>query len=171
MRILGIDPGIGTMGYGVIDYDKGNFVTVDYGVVKTSKDDALPKRLSDLEAAIIGLFEKFKPDEMAVEELFFTKNVTTGIAIAEARGVILLTAYKMLGDKLFEYTPNQIKLALTGSGSADKRQMQLMTQMLLGLKKPPTPDDAADALAVAVTHAQTGRLTSQFKVGGLNLRR
>ena len=77
----------------------------------------------------------------------------------------------MLGDKLFEYTPNQIKLALTGSGSADKRQMQLMTQMLLGLKKPPTPDDAADALAVAVTHAQTGRLTSQFKVGGLNLRR
>ena len=171
MRILGIDPGIGTMGYGVIDFDRGNFVTVDYGVVKTNKDDVLPKRLLDLESALLELINKFKPDEIAVEELFFTKNITTGIAVAEARGVILLTGAKSIGDNLYEYTPNQIKQALTGTGSADKRQMQLMTQMLLGLKKPPTPDDAADALAVAITHAQTGRLATAFKVGGLNLGR
>lgn len=171
MRILGIDPGIGTMGYGVIDYDRGSYFTVDYGVVKTNKDDVLPKRLLDLENALISLIEKFKPDRIAVEELFFTKNITTGIVVAEARGVILLTCAKMVGDNIYEYTPNQIKQALTGSGSADKRQMQLMTQMLLGLKKPPTPDDAADALAVAITHAQTGRLSDAFKVGGLNLKK
>lgn len=169
MRILGIDPGIGTMGYGVVDAVGGQYKAVDYGVVKTSKEDSLPLRLSDVEKAMYTLFEKFNPDEMAVEELFFTKNITTGIAVAEARGVILLCGRKCLGDKIFEYTPNQIKQALTGTGSADKRQMQIMTQMILNLPKRPSPDDAADALAVALTHAQTGRLSEQFKVGGLNL--
>ncbi|MGN0795557.1 MAG: crossover junction endodeoxyribonuclease RuvC, partial [Christensenellales bacterium] len=111
MRILGIDPGIGTMGYGVIDYDRGSYFTVDYGVVKTNKDDVLPKRLLDLENALISLIEKFKPDRIAVEELFFTKNITTGIVVAEARGVILLTCAKMVGDNIYEYTPNQIKQA------------------------------------------------------------
>ena len=164
MRILGIDPGIGTMGYGVIDFDRGNFVTVDYGVVKTNKDDVLPKRLLDLESALLGLIDKFTPDEIAVEELFFTKNVTTGIAVAEARGVILLTGVKSIGDNLYEYTPNQIKQALTGYGKADKGQMQRVVASHLRLPAPPRPDDAADALAVALCHAFTSRFGVLFGI-------
>ena len=110
------------------------------------------------------LIETFKPDNIAIEELFFSKNVTTGIAVSEARGVILLTAVKGLGDEVYEYTPNQIKQAVTGYGGADKMQMQHMVQALLRLKSVPRPDDAADALAVAICHAQTSRMTTSFKV-------
>lgn len=164
MVILGIDPGLATMGYGVIEADKGNFAVRDYGVVTTPKDFTLPQRLALLEEGVTELIDRFAPDNIAIEELFFSKNITTGIAVSEARGVILLTAYKRFGDEVYEYTPNQIKQAITGYGGADKIQMQLMVQALLRLKKVPRPDDAADALAVALCHGQTSRLCARFKV-------
>lgn len=164
MIILGIDPGLATMGYGVIQSERGNYAVVDYGVVTTPKECTLPKRLFKLEDGVNALIDKFKPDNVAIEELFFSKNITTGIPVAEARGVILLTAVKKIGDEVFEYTPNQIKQAMTGYGGADKLQMQLMVKALLNLKSVPRPDDAADALAVALCHAQTSRLMTEFRV-------
>ncbi len=164
MRILGIDPGLATMGYGVIEAVHGNFQVVDYGVVTTPKECTLPQRLCQLEDGVKELIAGFCPDNIAIEELFFSKNITTGIPVAEARGVILLTAVKSLEDEVYEYTPNQIKQAITGYGSADKIQMQHMIQALLRLKSVPRPDDAADALAVALCHAQTSRLSTAFKI-------
>ncbi len=164
MIILGIDPGLATMGYGVINSEHGNFSVIDYGVVTTPKECSLPERLQQLEKGVNSLVEKFKPDNIAIEELFFSKNITTGIAVAEARGVILLTAVKACGNEVFEYTPNQIKQAMTGYGGADKKQMMLMVQMVLRLKSIPRPDDAADALAVALCHGQTSRLSTEFRI-------
>ncbi len=164
MIILGIDPGLATMGYGVIKSEKGNFSVIDYGVVTTPKDCTLPERLLQLEDGVKELIDTYKPDKVSIEELFFSKNITTGIPVAEARGVILLTAVKSLGKEVYEYTPNQIKQAVTGYGGADKIQMQHMMQVLLRLKSVPRPDDAADALAVAICHAQTSRLAGNFKV-------
>ncbi len=164
MIILGIDPGLATMGYGVISANRGVFKVVDYGVVTTPKEDSLPKRLFQIEEGVSELIEAFKPDNVAIEELFFSKNITTGIAVAEARGVILLTAVKGIGSEVYEYTPNQIKQAITGYGGADKLQMQHMVQALLRLKSVPRPDDAADALAVALCHAQTSRLSTPFRI-------
>lgn len=163
MIIVGFDPGLATLGYGVIESDKGRVKVIDYGVVLTPKDENLPTRLCMLEEGVKKIIDKFKPNEIAIEELFFAKNVTTGINVAHARGVILLTAVKECG-MIFEYTPLQIKQALTGYGRADKRQIQEMVRRFLGLKDIPKPDDAADALAVAITHAQTNRLTGLFKV-------
>lgn len=164
MRILGIDPGLATLGYGVLNKDKnGNVIAEDYGVVLTPKEERLPVRLAMLEEGIIKILDKFAPDEVAVEELFFSKNVTTGIAVAHARGVALLTCVKRCG-RLFEYTPMQIKQALTGYGGADKRQIQQVTANLLHLKGIPRPDDAADALAVALCHSFTSRLSSLFGI-------
>ena len=164
MIILGIDPGLATMGYGVIKSEKGNFSVIDYGVVTTPNDCTLPERLLQLEDGVKELIDTYKPDNVSIEELFFSKNITTGIPVAEARGVILLTAVKSLGKEVYEYTPNQIKQAVTGYGGADKIQMQHMMQVLLRLKSVPRPDDAADALAVAICHAQTSRLAGNFKV-------
>ncbi len=164
MRILGIDPGLATLGYGVLNKDKnGNVIAEDYGVVLTPKEERLPVRLAMLEEGIVKILDKFAPDEVAVEELFFSKNVTTGIAVAHARGVALLTCVKRCG-RLFEYTPMQIKQALTGYGGADKRQIQQVTANLLHLKGIPRPDDAADALAVALCHSFTSRLSSLFGI-------
>lgn len=164
MVILGLDPGIGTMGWGVIEKDaRGNCSVVDYGVVKTPKDENLGVRLCILEEGVNLLFDKFKTEETAFEELFFSKNVTTGIAVAQARGVMLLTANKRCG-RIFEYTPNQIKQALTGYGKADKGQMQRMVATHLRLKDVPRPDDAADALGVALCHAFTSRFSSLFGI-------
>ena len=164
MIILGIDPGLATMGYGVVESVKGSVSVVDYGVVTTPKDLTLPQRLRRIEEGVTALIEKFRPENIAIEELFFSKNITNGIMVAEARGVILLTADKLVGEEVYEYTPNQIKQAITGYGGADNMQMQLMVQALLRLKKVPRPDDAADALAVALCHAHTSRLSTQFKV-------
>lgn len=164
MIILGIDPGFGTMGYGVIEkQDNGNCIPVDYGVIKTPPTETFPVRLAILEQGLNKLYEKFKPAEIALEELFFSKNITTGIQVAEARGVILLSAIKYCG-RLFEYTPNQIKQALTGYGKADKVQMMHVVQSLLHLKQIPRPDDAADALAVALCHAHTSRFGLMFGI-------
>ena len=156
--------GIATMGYGVINSVKGNYSVIDYGVVTTPKECTLPERLMQLEDGVVELIDTYKPDNISIEELFFTKNVTTGIPVAEARGVILLTAVKKLGSEVYEYTPNQIKQAVTGYGGADKIQMQHMVQTLLRLKSVPRPDDAADALAVAICHACTSRMLNNFRV-------
>ena len=163
MRILGIDPGLATVGWGVIDYIRGKATVVAYGTILTPKTDKLPQRLQTIEEDLKQIIAKYKPDECAFEELFFNNNVTTGINVAQARGVILLTLVKECG-KLFEYTPLQIKQALTGYGRADKHQMQEMTKLLLGLQKIPRPDDAADALAIALTHSQTSKMNSTFAI-------
>ena len=155
MIILGIDPGYATIGYGVVEKQKNdNTVAVDFGVVLTPKEEGLPVRLAMLEEGINKILSKYKPDEIAVEELFFNQNITTGIQVAQARGVILLAAEK-LGVPIFEYTPMQVKQAVTGYGGADKRQVLLMTQRLLNMKEIPRPDDAADALAIAICHARS----------------
>ncbi len=167
MIILGIDPGLATLGYGVIEKDaRGNCRAVDFGVVVTPKDEGLPVRLAMLEEGINRILAKFDPDEIAMEELFFSKNITTGIAVAHARGVALLTCVKHCG-KLYEYTPMQIKQALTGYGKADKKQMQSVVTSLLKLKTVPKPDDAADALAIALCHAFTSRFGELFAVGNM----
>ena len=164
MIILGLDPGIGTMGYGVIEKDaRGNCSAVDYGVVRTPPNENLAVRLCILEEGVNALFDKFHPDEAAMEELFFSKNITTGIAVAHARGVALLACVKRCG-RLFEYTPMQIKQALTGWGKADKKQIQQMVKFLLHLEAIPRPDDAADGIAAAITHIQAGAAKSQFKM-------
>ena len=164
MVILGFDPGLATLGYGVISKDeKGRIETIDYGIVQTPKAESLSVRLCMLETAIKQIISNYKPDEIAMEELFFAKNVKTAIAVAHARGVLLLTCNKECG-RIFEYTPLQIKQALTGYGRADKTQIQKMVQKMLSLKSIPRPDDAADALAVALTHARTNRLSEQFIV-------
>lgn len=162
MVILGFDPGLATLGYGVINKDeKGNVEMIDYGIVQTPKAESLSVRLCMLEQGINQIISKNKPDEIAMEELFFAKNVKTAIAVAHARGVLVLTCNKACG-RIFEYTPLQVKQALTGYGRADKPQIQKMVQTMLKLKKKPTPDDAADALAIALTHAMTNRLSEQF---------
>ena len=164
MIVVGFDPGIATLGYGVIKKEeKKKPEMLDYGIISTPKDDNLAVRLFMLEKGIKQIIDKFKPDEIAVEELFFAKNVKTGIAVAHARGVILLTAIKECG-KLYEYTPLQIKQALTGYGRADKHQIQAMVKSFLNLKAIPKPDDAADALAVALTHIQTNKFGGLFSI-------
>ena len=164
MIILGLDPGLATMGYGVIEKQKNdNNVAVDYGVVLTPKNESLPVRLAMLEEGVNKILNKYKPDEIAVEELFFVKNITTGIPVAHARWVMLLTCIKYCG-KLYEYTPNQIKMSLTGYGRADKLQMQQVVTSLLHLSKIPRPDDAADALAVALCHAHTSRFGKLYSI-------
>ncbi len=164
MIIVGFDPGLATLGYGVISVDNSSKPKmIDYGVVLTDKNINLAERLNLLEKGIKQVIDKFKPDEIAIEELFFAKNVKTGIAVAHARGVLLLTAYKEC-KRIFEYTPLQIKQALTGYGRAEKNQIQQMVKTLLGLKTIPKPDDAADAVAVALCHAQTNKLGSLFRI-------
>ena len=152
MRILGIDPGYGIVGFGIIDYENSNYKVVDYGVIETPKEEDISVRLAMIYDAIGKLTETFEPDQIAVEELFYFKNQTTVIPVAEARGVILLAAVHSCGE-IFEYTPLQIKQALTGNGRAEKAQVQFMVKAILGLEKIPKPDDAADALAVAICHA------------------
>lgn len=153
MIILGIDPGYAIVGYGIIDTNKPNMV-VDYGAITTPKEDSMPIRLQAIDESLRYLFDKFKPDVVAVEELFYFKNQKTVIPVAEARGVIILACQKYCGN-IYEYTPLQIKQALTGQGRAEKAQVQYMVKAILGLNSIPKPDDAADALAVAICHSQT----------------
>lgn len=157
MRILGIDPGYNIIGYGIIE-TQGSKV-VDYGVITTPKNMPISQRLHTIYQAACELMETFKPDEVAFEELFFNTNTTTAIPVAEARGV-LIVACKQYVDRLFEYTPLQIKQALTGNGRAEKKQVQFMVKSILGLNAVPKPDDAADALAVALCHSQTNSIMS-----------
>ena len=147
MKILGIDPGIGICGFGLIEGNK----MLDCGVVTTPINTPLPGRLEELYNSLREVFDETKPDVVSVEKLFFSKNITTGISVAEARGIVLLVAeqHKL---PIFEYTPNEIKKTLTGYGNTGKPQMQEMVRLHLKLKTIPKPDDAADALAAAITH-------------------
>lgn len=163
MIILGIDPGLAIVGYGVIEAQKGAFRPIDCGVINTPKSDTVPIRLNKIYDGMLSLIEKYKPDCIAIEELFFNTNITTGINVAQARGVVLL-ACQQKGLKMYEYTPLQIKQALTGYGKAEKKQIQFMVARLLNLKAVPKPDDAADGLAVALTHGQTARMSGLFGI-------
>lgn len=159
---IGIDPGTAILGYGVIAGD-GDARLIDYGVFETAKDREMPDRLVILYDAVTRLIAEHDPDELAVEQLFFARNVTTAIAVGQARGVVLLAAAQQ-GVPVAEYSPSEIKSAIVGYGKADKRQMQEMVRIMLGLDAVPQPDDAADALAIALCHAQTRQFTAH--VGG-----
>ena len=154
MRILGIDPGYATIGFGLIEADRGKFHMLTYGAITTPAGLPLSRRLYQIGTDMEDLIGQLKPDVIAVEELFFNTNITTGIAVAHGRGVILFAAEKC-GIPLYEYTPSQVKLAVTGYGKAEKHQMMDMTKRLLKLKSVPRPDDAADALALAICHARS----------------
>ena len=154
MRILGIDPGVAIVGFGVLDCAGAAQKMVQYGAINTPAGMPLAARLTLIESDLTELIQQFQPDEMAIEELFFSKNITTGIAVAHARGVILCTAEKMQLP-IYEYTPMQVKQAVVGYGLAEKKQVMDMTRRLLKLKAIPRPDDAADALAIAICHARS----------------
>jgi len=151
LRILGIDPGLATIGYALVDKETNHFEVLEYGVIKTSADKDDIERLEIIHRNIEALIKEFEPEQMAVEELFFNKNVKTAIAVGQARGVILL-AGSQAGLKVAEYTPLQIKQAVVGYGRADKMQVQQMVKSLLNLSEIPRPDDAADALAISICH-------------------
>ncbi len=154
---LGIDPGTATIGYGLVRLmPDGELVAVSYGIISTPKEASAPARLEMLFDDLNKLLKEHKPDTAAVEKLFFSRNVTTAIAVGQARGVIMLCLQKA-GIEPLEYTPNEVKQAVAGYGSADKRQVQEMVRALLQLEKIPKPDDAADALAIAITHLNTNR--------------
>ncbi|MBQ3468139.1 crossover junction endodeoxyribonuclease RuvC [Candidatus Saccharibacteria bacterium] len=157
MKILGIDPGTGICGFGVVEITKTNRpVARDFGVITTPPHTPLPDRLKDIYDSLHEIIKESQPDLISIEKLFFSKNITTGISVAEARGICLLVA-KQENLPIYEYTPNEIKKTLTGYGSAGKKQMQEMVRIQLGLETVPKPDDAADALAAAITHLFSSR--------------
>ena len=161
MRILGIDPGVAIVGYGVIEYNKNAFKVIDYGKITTPAHTLLPKGLKMVYDGMTQLVETFKPDVVSMEELFFNTNVTTAIAVGHARGVLVL-ATENAGVPLAEYTPLQIKQAVAGYGRADKNQVQQMVKRFLNLTEVPKPDDTADALAVAICHAHSASLSGKL---------
>ena len=153
MRILGIDPGFAIVGWAVIDSERGNLYPVAYGAITTPAHTNFESRLLMIKKDLETVIDKYSPTEMAIEELFFNTNITTGIAVAEARGVILCTAFEK-GLKISEYTPLQVKQSVVGYGKAEKQQVIAMVTSILKLKKPPRPDDTADAVAIAICHSQ-----------------
>ena len=153
MRILGIDPGYATVGYGVVDIQGGRHHSVEHGAIVTRPEDDFPRRLEIIFDAAYSVMQKYRPQALSLEKLFFANNKTTAIGVAEARGVILLAARKA-GVPVYEYTPMQVKQAVTGYGGAQKPQVQEMVRRLLCLQSVPKPDDTADALAMAITHGQ-----------------
>ena len=156
MRILGIDPGIAIVGFGLIEADRGRTQLLNYGAITTPAGLPLARRLVQIEQDMEALIAQLKPDAIAVEELFFSNNITTGIAVAHGRGIILCTAEKS-GVPLYEYTPMQVKQAITGYGKAVKKQIQEMTRIMLHLESVPKPDDTADALGLAIAHCHCSR--------------
>lgn len=161
MRILGLDPGTAITGYGVIDADEGTLTAVTYGVIKTLAKDPMPRRLQIIEQGLKQLLAEYRPDSAGIEEVFFGRNVTTAITVGQARGVLILTLANA-GIPISEYSPPKIKDAVTGYGKADKSQVQLMVRNLLNLEETPRPDDAADGLAVAITHYHYYRFESLY---------
>ena len=154
MRILGIDPGYATTGFGILEAGRGSVQLLNYGTITTPTTLTFPERLVVLYDDMVQLIETVKPDAVAVEELFWGHNVTTGIGVSHGRGVILLAICKS-GAPLFEYTPNQVKQAVVGYGGADKHQVMEMTRRILKMEKGARPDDAADAIAIALCHARS----------------
>ncbi|CAN5652590.1 crossover junction endodeoxyribonuclease RuvC [soil metagenome] len=162
--ILGIDPGTATMGWGVIRQEGNRLRYVQHGAITTPSDWEVPRRLGRLFDGVTELVRGYRPETVAIEELFFNTNVTTGITVGQARGVAVLAAYKA-GIEVTEYTPLQVKQAVTSYGRADKRQVQEMVRALLNLREIPKPDDAADGLAIAICHAFTSRMGGKVGVG------
>ena len=155
MVILGIDPGLAIVGWGVIEYSGNRFRTIAYGAIRTHAGMETPKRLLNIRRDMEELIKKYRPEHMAVEELFFNTNITTGIRVAEARGIILAVA-EDFGINIAEYTPLQVKQSVVGYGRAEKNQVIEMVTRILHLPAPPKPDDTADALAIAICHAHSG---------------
>lgn len=151
MIILGIDPGYAIVGYGVLQYEKNRFTVIDFGAITTPAGMFFPDRLKDIHEDLTYIFQKYKPEAMAIEKLFFNTNKKTAVDVAQARGVILLAAREN-GAEIFEYTPLQVKQSVVGYGRAEKKQVQEMTRSILGLSSVPKPDDTADALAMAICH-------------------
>lgn len=160
MRIIGIDPGTGILGFGVIDFAKGRPKLIDAGVIRTPAHTPLDERLVEIYQGLTEIIDASKPSIMSIEKLFFARNVTTAMSVSHARGVAML-AGKLAGLSIEEYTPMQIKQSLTGYGKADKGQVQEMVRVALGLSEVPKPDDCADALAAAITHSLFARMPSR----------
>ena len=154
MRVLGIDPGIATIGFGVVESEKNRHKLIKCGVISTPAHTSLSSRLEQIYDDMLSILELFQPDAVSIEELFFNTNITTGIAVAHGRGVVLL-ACRQAGLKIFEYTPLQVKQAVVGYGRAEKKQVMDMVRRLCNLSAPPKPDDAADAVALALCHARS----------------
>ena len=154
MRIIGIDPGYAIVGYGVIDYIGNKFKIVEYGAITTESNQNMNERFKSIHDYLNTIIERTKPEFLAIEELFFNSNQKTAINVAQARGVLLLSALNH-GISVHEYTPLQVKQAVVGYGRAEKKQVQLLVKSILGLEKVPKPDDTADALAIAVCHAHS----------------
>ena len=163
MIILGIDPGLATLGYGVIEVEGDRRRLIQFGTLTTPAGQPMPQRLRAIFQGMNQLMDIYRPDDVAFEELFFSKNITTGMAVSAARGVALVAVVQRT-DNLYEYTPMQIKQAVTGYGGADKHQVQQMVKMLLNMREIARPDDAADALAVALTHANSMNMKKMFKI-------
>ncbi len=166
MIILGIDPGYAIVGYGVVQYERTKFTHIRHGAITTPAGIPLHLRLKEIYDDMLTLLDTFQPDAVAVEELFFNNNITTGIQVGHARGVILLACAER-GITPAEYKPSQVKQAVVGYGKAEKKQVMEMTRVMLGLSRMPRPDDAADALALAICHAHT--CGSQLKQNALGL--
>lgn len=163
MIILGIDPGIAIAGYGIVECRGNNFQPIDYGVITTEANTPFPKRLKIIYDEMAKIIETFNPEDLAIEELFFNKNVKTAIKVGQARGVEILAGVNY-GLNIYEYTPLQVKQGVVGYGRADKRQVQEMVKLLLNLKQIPRPDDAADALAVAICHGLSLKFKDMFEM-------
>lgn len=165
MVLMGIDPGYAITGYGLLDYTNGKLRILDFGVVSTKAGTPFEKRMLAIFDGLTQSIEQYRPVSIAIEELFFNRNTTTAIGTAQARGVAVLCGARA-GVPVYEYTPRQVKLAVAGYGLAEKRQVQQMVRIILGLTEIPKPDDAADALAVAICHAHSGADPESLVVGG-----
>ncbi|HJV44288.1 MAG TPA: crossover junction endodeoxyribonuclease RuvC [Bacillota bacterium] len=157
MRIIGIDPGIAIVGFGIIDKQGNRLIPKQYGCIRTEAHTPDPLRLKQVYDATTSLIKKYQPNEMGIEKLFFNRNVTTAFSVGQARGVIMLAAEEA-GIPVYEYTPLQVKQAVVGYGQAEKKQIQEMVRLLLSLPEVPKPDDVADALGVAITHANSSHI-------------
>ena len=163
MIVLGIDPGYALMGWGVVEANGSQMKLLGYGCIETKAGTPMQHRLRTLQLGVRDLTLMYRPDEVAFEELFFAQNVTTALMVGAARGAAIIAAAEYT-EHLYEYTPMQIKQTITGYGKADKKQIQQMVKMLLRMEEIPKPDDAADAIACAITHCQAGRMREQFRM-------
>lgn len=163
MLILGIDPGIAILGYGLVKYEAGRFSIIDYGAITTDAGINMSERLTIIYKGLVDIIERYRPDAFAIEELFFNKNIKTALTVGHARGVAILAGSES-GVQVYEYTPLQVKQAVVGYGRADKNQIQQMVKIILNLKEIPKPDDVADALAVAICHGNSSNFSEQFRV-------
>lgn len=163
LLILGVDPGIAILGYGLVRYEANKFTVIDYGAITTNAGTPMSKRLTQIYDELSEIIERYKPDAFAVEELFFNKNIKTALTVGHARGVAVLAGSKA-GIGIYEYTPLQVKQAVVGYGRAEKQQIQQMVKILLNLREIPKPDDVADALAVAICHGNSSNFSEQFRL-------